>query len=294
MKEPLDVSIVVINWNTSELLEGALESIVSTVGQLRAEVVVIDNASTDGGLDKVPLKFKQDSRFDFIQRETNIGWAAINIMLERARGKYIVTVDPDAIVHTGALQALYAFMEETPNAGAATAALLNSDGTPQIYFRRLMTPRSCFYTTVLGRVVDKYFFNLKHFKDNRYADLDVTKVSEVEQPSWPCLIWRPAALGTYIVNKEIPFYFVDVDMSQRVYKNGYKIFIVPTAVATHLKSTSFSRTNNKWRTTEYNRSLLVYLRTHYPFHLLWLRPLLLLDRGIRYIVLKLTGRELVR
>lgn len=294
MKEPIDLSIVVLNWNTSELLAGALESIVSTVGQLAVEVVVIDNASTDGGLDKVPQKFKDDSRFSFIQRDTNIGWAAINLMLERAQGKYIVTVDPDAIVHPGALQALYAFMEATPLAGAATAALLNTDGTPQIYFRRIMTPSICFYTTVFGRALDKYFFNLKHFRHNRYADLDVSRISEVEQPSWPCLIWRPVALGEYIVNKEIPFYFVDVDMSQRIYKHGYKIYIVPEAVATHLKSTSFSRANNAWRNNEYNRSLLVYLRTHYPVQLLWLGPLIFLDRGVRFVILKLTGRELLR
>ncbi len=293
MKEIFNISIVVLNYNTSDLLEGALQSIVATVGDLSYEVVVIDNASKDGGFIQLSTAIKNNPHFSFIQRDTNIGWAAINIMLAR-KGRYIVTIDPDAVLHSGALQALVAFMDHTHDAGAATAKLLNSDGSPQLYYRRIMTPYLAFFTTLIGRVIDKYFLDLREFKRYRYDDLDLNAVSEVEQPPWPCLIWRREALGEYIVDEEIPFYFVDVDMSKRVYNCGYKIYLVPQAIVTHLKSASFGRTSDVWRRCEYNRSIRVYLGKHYPYAFLVRDIALPFDRVIRACVRALTGREPLR
>ncbi len=294
MKEVPDISIVVLNWNTSDLLTGALDSIVSTTQGLNYDIVVIDNASTDGGFERLSGKLMNDPHFTFIQNEKNIGWAAINIMLENTSGKYIVTVDPDAIVHPNALQALFSFMEANPEAGAATAKLLNSDGSLQMYYRKLMTPSEFFFTTLFGRFFDKYFLGLRRFKSYRYNGLDASDVVEVEQPAWPCLIWRREALGAYIVDANIPFYFLDVDMSKRLYDSGYHIYLVPDAVATHLKSVSFSRTKRDWKQKEYYRSLLVYLRKYYPliFPALWL--LVQSDRLTRYLVFLLTGHEPLR
>lgn len=293
MKEQLDISVVVLNYNTSDLLLGALESIVSSTSGLSYEVVVIDNASTDGGMANARTALGEDSRFTFIQRETNIGWAAINIMLER-KGKYIATVDPDAIVHNGALETLFSFLESHPRAGAVTAKLLNPDGTPQLYYRRIMTPSFYFFTTVLGRGIDKYFLGLTRWKQYRYEGETLLETTEIEQPAWPTLMWRREALGAYIVDKEIPFYFVDVDMSRRVYDNGYKIYLVPEATITHLKSASFGRTKNAWREREYGRSLKFYFKKHYPAFVPVLFMLAALDICMRAAVRAVAGREPLR
>ncbi len=293
MKWNSDISIVVLNYNTSDLLNGALESIVATVGDLNVDVTVIDNASIDGGLAQVSPAFKSDSRFSFIQRDKNIGWAAINVMLAKG-GRYILTLDPDAVLHPGALQTLLAFMDRMPKAGAATAKLLNSDGTPQLYYRRIMTPSMAFFTTLFGRVIDKYLLGLRELKRYRYDDLNLDIMSEVEQPAWPCLIWRREALGPYIVDKDIPFYFVDVDMSRRVYDNGYKIYMVPQATITHLKSASFGRTNDAWRRREYNRSILYYFRKHHSYAYWILLPMFLIDHVLRAGIRTLIGREPMR
>lgn len=295
MKKDLDISIVVLNYNTSDLLKGALESIVSTAGGINFEVVVIDNASTDGGFARLPEKLKKhDSRFSFIQNPKNVGWAAINIMLSHTRGRYIATIDPDAILHPETLQLLVKFMDNNPNAGAVTASLLNPDGSIQHYYRRTMTPLLYFFTTPLGRILDKYLLGLYYWKLYHYDDLDFTRASEVEQPAWPCLIWRREILGKYIVDENIPFYFVDVDMSKRLYDNGYKIYLVPEATITHLKSTSFGKRGDSWRQQEYYRSLLFYFRKHYPYHapLMWV--VLFFDRLLRALILYTTGREPLR
>lgn len=293
MKDIPDISIVVLNYNTSDLLEGALQSIIDTVGDVRVDVTVIDNASPDGGFARLSDRIKANPLFTFVARDKNIGWAAINPMLEK-KGRYILTLDPDAVLHPGALQTLLAFMDATPSAGAATAKLLNSDGSPQLYYRRIMTPKAAFFMTLFGRAIDKYLLNLREFKRNRYDDLDLHAITEVEQPAWPCLIWRREALGPYIVDENIPFYFVDVDMSRRVYDHGYKIYLVPQATITHLKSASFGRTNDTWRRDEYNRSIKIYFKKHYPSAYWLLVPLLALDRLARAGIRALAGSEPLR
>ena len=293
MSNNLDVSIVVLNWNTSDLLSGALESIVETVGTLSYEVIVIDNASTDGGFTQVPQRFRDDMRFTFVQNETNIGWAAINRMLE-CSGKYIATVDADAILHQGALPALIAFMETHPEAGAVTAQFRNPDGSQQRYFRRILTPTLYFFTTPMGRSIDKYFLDLKYMQRYHYADLDLSAIAEVEQPAWPCLLWRREALGEYIVDESIPFYFVDVDMSKRLYDLGYRIYLVPDTVVTHLKSTSFGKAKDRWKRREFYRSLAFYFRKHYPYHVPLLFPVLWCDRLVRALLRRFLGREPLR
>ncbi len=294
MKETPDISIVVLNWNTSYLLTRALESIISAAGDINYEVIVIDNASTDGGFKHVPENIRHNPRFTFIQNEKNLGWAAINIMLEQSHTKYIATIDPDALLRPGALQSLYRFMEEHPEAGAATASLFNPDGSPQLYYRRIMTPSIYFFTTIIGRVIDKYLLNLRRWKQYRYEDLNINVLSEVEQPAWPCLMWRREALGTYIVDEQIPFYFLDVEMSRSLYNRGYKIYLVPDATITHLKSTSYNKKESSWRRKEYNRSLMVYFKKHYPFSapLVWVAAWI--DRALRALSRAFLGREPLR
>lgn len=294
MKDSTDVSIVVLNYNTSGLLNSVLESIVSTIDHISYDVTVIDNASTDGGLARVKDRFKKDSHFLFMQMKNNIGWVAINPVLERTRGKYIVTIDPDAVLHHSALEAMFLFMEANPIAGAVTAKLFNTDGSPQLYYRRIMTPVFYFSTTVLGRIIDKYFLGLHYWKLYRYENLDLNQISEVEQPAWPCLMWRREALGTYIVDERLPFYFLDVEMSRRLYNRGYKIFLVPDAIVTHLKSMSFGKRNNTWRWKEYYRGLIIYFWSYYPHYTPFIWFFSKIDRLSRYLIMKIIGREPLR
>jgi len=293
MKEKPDISVVVLNYNTSDLLNGALRSIVSTAGDLKIEVTVIDNASSDGGFSRVDSAYKNDARFTFVQNEKNTGWATVNIMLE-TKGRYILTLDPDAVLHAGAMQALVAFMDNTPSAGAATANLRNQDGSAQMYYRRIMTPTFFFFTTLIGRGIDKYLLDLSYFKRYRYDGLDVSRICEIEQPAIPCLIWRRAAVGDCIIDPELAFQFTDVDMCKRLYDRGYKIYLVPDAVATHRKSTSYGRRDSSWRRRVYNRSIKIYFRKHYPAFFPLFYAIFAVDQALRALLRYSTRREPLR
>lgn len=289
-----DISIVVSSWNSADIIGEALESIAATADDLNFDVTVIDDASTDGGLAAVNQKFKNDPRFSFVQNETNVGVAALNIMLERTKAKYIVTLDTDARLKPGALQALYAFMESHPEAGAVTANLRNPDDSAQLYYRRILTPASYFFSTPIGRFLDKYFLGLRNYKWAHYDGLDVNNDPELEQPPIACLMLRREAIGPYIFDPIFRLFMLDVDLCKRIYDSGYKIYLVSAARVVHLKTASASKRGKAWLDRELNRSFFLYLEKNYPVSASVSWVVWLLDRALRSLLLHTIGREPLR
>ena len=288
------VSFVVMSWNSGDIIADALNSIVATAGDIHFDVTVIDDASTDGGLAHVPGKFKNDPRFSFVQNETNIGVPALNIMLERTRAKYIMLLDSDARLTSGALQELVSFMDSHPEAGAATANLRNPDGSAQLYYRRILTPSMYFFSTPIGRFIDKYFLGLRNYHWYHYTDLDVTHVSEFVQPPIAGLIVRREAVGAYILDPKMPLFMCDVDLCKRLYDGGYKVYLVPDAKVVHLKTASAVKRGKKWLDHELNRSYMIYFKKHYPMLSPFLWIVWVFDRALRALLLRTVGREPLR
>ncbi len=290
-----DISILVSSWNAAEIIGEALESIVATANDMNFDVTVIDDASTDGGIARVDEKFKNDPRFSFVQNEVNIGQAAtVNMILERTKAKYIVTLDTDARLMPGSLQALYAFMETHPEAGVATANLRNPDGSWQNYYRRILTPSMYFFSTPIGRFIDKYFLGLRNYYWYHYVDLDETRVAEFVQPPIACLILRRDALGSYILDPVFPFYMCDVDLSRRMYDHGYKVYYIPDAKAVHLKTATVVKRGGVWINKQLNDAFAKYFKKHYPRLYPVMLVVMFLDRVTRTFLLHTVGREPMR
>ncbi len=293
MKSVPDVSIIVSNYNSSDLLNDALASIVQHAGDVAFDVMVLDDASTDGGFARVDEKYKNDPRFLFVQNEKNIGFSALNIALDRMHGTYLMTLDTDARLWAGALEALVHFMQTNPSAGAATANLHNVNGSIQNYHRRLLTPIQGFFMTVPGRFIDKYFLGLRFYKSYHYCDLDTTRVFELEQPPTACLILRREALGSRILDPDFHI-FIDVDLCRRIYNRGYKIYLVPDANVTHIKSVSFNKMNHVSRERKYYKSQYAYFRKNYPVSAPFMWLVLWLDRVLRSLLEHTVGHVPMR
>lgn len=293
MKSAPHVSIIVPNYNSSDLINGALESIVETAGDVPFDVMVIDDASTDGGFALVDEKYKNDPRFTFVQTEKNIGYSAVNIAYDRMHGRYLMTMDTDARLWPGALLALVTFMDTHPNAGAATAHLHYPNGSTQNYNRRLMTPTFAFYTTVIGRFIDKYLLGLRYYKSYHYDDLDTSRVFEIEEPVTASLILRREAIGPYIIDPNLHI-FVDVDLCRRIYDRGYKVYLVPGANTTHFKSAAANKRPVAWTERKYYDGLQIYLKKHYPSSALLMSVVLWIDRMMRNFLIHTVGRAPMR
>jgi GT2 family glycosyltransferase len=293
MKYP-HVSIAISNYNSSDLIDGAIASVFATAGEVPFDITVIDDASTDGGLAKVKEEYKQDPRVSCVQFEKNVGISALNVMYECMQGPYLMTLDADARLQSGALKALVEYIEAHPQVGIAMGNLRNADGTAQNYYRRLMTPTLLFYTTLIGRFIDKYFFDLRYFNYYRYVDHDLEHTQEIEQPPIACLLIRKSVMDKDIFDPTMYLLSIDVDLCKRVYDKGYKIIMVGEAHVTHLKSVSFAKRESAWRRREYYSGLTLYFKKHYPawFPILWV--LLWIDRGLRAVMMRALDREILR
>jgi len=293
MKSAPTVSLIVSIYNSAELANDALESLVLYGGDVSWDCIVIDDASTDGGLALIDEKYKKDPRFLFVRNEKNVGYSALNIAMDRMHGKYLMTLDTDATLWPGTLRALVDFMDTNPGAGAATGNLHYPNGNVQNYYRRHMTPMVAFYTTVPGRFIDKYLLGLRHYNSYHYTDLDATRVFEIEMAVVACLILRREALGPRITDPAFRM-FIDVDLCRKIYDYGYKIYLVPNAKATHIKTASFGKMSTAKFDRQYYDGLLVYLKKYFPATtpLMWV--LLWIDRALRWVLKRTVGRAPMR
>jgi len=235
------LSIVIVNWNTCDLLVKCLQSIVADCGPQIAivaeeasderphrptiEVFVVDNGSSDDSARMVKARFPWAH---LIENAENVGFArANNQAIDLANGKYILLLNSDTEVHPGAFAALIDFMEKTPGAGAAGAHLLNSDGTLQPACQPMLTPWREFVRLIF---LDRFFhvttYEAEWWKTEEPRRTEVIKGA--------CLMLRRTALeqvgpldGSYFMYTE------EVDLCYRLSEAGWQLWWVPAAKVTH-------------------------------------------------------------
>lgn len=131
------ISVIIVSWNTRELLKGCLNSIRTPGGSLVQEVIVVDNASADGSADMVATQF---SDVILIRSKENLGFArANNLGIERASGSWLALVNSDVMVHPGCFEELVKYLETHGEVGLVGPAVVGADGRPQPTCRRLPT-----------------------------------------------------------------------------------------------------------------------------------------------------------
>ena len=128
----MDISIIVVNWNTKYLLIECLDSIFQTIKSIDFEVWVVDNGSTDGSIEAIRNRYRD---INILKNRVNCGFAAANNRaLKQIKGRYALLLNTDARLTDGAAEHLFNFMETTPEAGMACGQLLNPDGSRQNSF----------------------------------------------------------------------------------------------------------------------------------------------------------------
>ena len=263
----MDLSISVLNWNTSDLLVHCLESVVAHSTDLDYELTVIDNASTDADVRAIAKGFPN---FRWIFNRDNRGGQALDTAWDHFRGRYFLFLSPDAHIQTECLQEMVRFLDSHPEAGGVCGQLLNPDGSLQHYYRRLPTAGISFFCwTRLGQRVDTESLKSRFTHYYRYEGLRVDSVVEVEQPAGPAFLVRRELVrdkSGFIVSPKFPFYFHDVDLCKRIYNAGYRIFVLPTARVVHCLGSSFAKREEGWKRGEYHAGMLRYLFRH---HMVW-------------------------
>ncbi len=225
------LSIIVVNWNTRGLLEQCLYTLErGTPDGDQVELFVVDNASTDGSGEMVAGRFEWAH---LITNEENVGFArANNQAILQSRGKYVLLLNSDTEVRPGAVQRLLAFMEGRPQAGAAGARLLNTDGSLQPSCHPMLTPEREFWRLIfLDRLAPRATYEMERWDIDRPRPVDVIKGA--------CLLLRREALDEVgLLDEGYFMYTEEVDLCYRLAAAGWERWWVPQAEVVHYGAAS--------------------------------------------------------
>jgi GT2 family glycosyltransferase len=262
----LDVTIIIVSFNTRDLLHECLTAVQKEAAALRYEILVVDNASSDGSAEMVEREFPA---VQLLRSETNLGFGrANNLALARARGRYFVLLNSDAFLATGALARAIAHMEANPNCALGGGLLVGRGGAWQPSARSFhsVTGDAIVLTGLAAKFPRSRIFG--NF-DRTWADARIS--SPVDWVPGAFSILRPEALRrTGFFDPAFFLYYEEVDLCLRLKRAGFTVWYWPDVVITHvggessrqLKTLDFSSTAAQvvlWRM----RSTLLYYRKHH-------------------------------
>ncbi|MDX1520247.1 MAG: glycosyltransferase family 2 protein [Anaerolineae bacterium] len=278
----LDLAIVIVNYNTCDLLRDCLNSIYRSEGTLSYKVIVVDNASPDDSAAMVSNEFPTT---ELIVSQENKGFAyANNLGLRQAgfesgassiteKARYALLLNPDTILSTTALADMVAFMDQNPAVGAAGPKLVRLDGSLDLACRRSFpTPEVSFYR-MIG--FSKLFPKSRLFGRYNMTYVDPDKLLEVDSVVGAfMMVRREAIVQAGLLDETYFMYGEDIDWAYKIKENGWKIFYNPAVTVTHIKRAA-SKHSPKAK-VEFYRAMDIFYRKFYadntPF---WLHGLVI-------------------
>ncbi|MCL5746166.1 MAG: glycosyltransferase family 2 protein [Acidobacteria bacterium] len=263
---PPDASVVIVSYNTRDLLAECLVSLKQNAGGISYEVLVVDNASRDGSADFIEKQFPATV---VVRSEVNLGFAAANNRaLPLARGRYIVLLNSDAFLQNGALELAVSHMDREKGAGIGGARLVGRDGSWQPSARMFPSLLNDFLsmTGLAAKFPASRFFGRM---DRTWAD--PSRPAEVDWvPGAFSIIRRQALEQAGCFDESFFLYYEEVDLCRRIKAAGYSAWYWSDVVVVHLGGESSKTVQNLalsssgsqltlWRM----RSALLYYRKHH-------------------------------
>ncbi|MES2465543.1 MAG: glycosyltransferase family 2 protein [Armatimonadota bacterium] len=250
------LSVCIVNWNTKGDLQSCLQALQRyPYSEGSQEVIVVDNASSDGSAQMVRDAFPA---VRLIANTTNRNYApGTNQAMAAAAGEYLLLLNPDARITSGALDTLVGFLQEHPEAGAVAAKLVHEDGTVQRSVRGFPAPAAVLWDVLK---LPRLFPSLGTY---RQVQFDYEKTGPAPQPMTSCLLLtRRAYEKVGPMDERFPLYFNDVDWCLRARKQGIGIWYTPDAVAIHGYGGT-TKSVRKAAVWESHRALLRFWGKHY-------------------------------
>jgi len=250
----VDLSIIIVNWNTSELLQQCLNSIRESGSHLSMEIIVVDNASTD---ESVKVVRKEFPSVILIENQKNLGFASANNQgLSIAKGQYILLLNSDTIITVGVLDALLEVANSHPEVGVIGPQLLNMDKSVQESWSSFPS----FASELLGR----------NFR-NRTPVENVAQTFDVDWVGGACILVRVKTINEVgKLDPEYFFYSEEMDWCFRIKQKNWKVWYLAAVQIYHLGGGSSDRASLKQLVLLY-RSKLLFFKKHHG----WLKAMIL-------------------
>jgi N-acetylglucosaminyl-diphospho-decaprenol L-rhamnosyltransferase len=224
------LSISIVNWNTCDLLRRCLESINSHLPTEPCEIIVVDNASSDGSADMVQAQFPS---VILLRQNSNVGYAAANnIAIQRAKGEWILLLNPDTAFEDESLEISLGRLKALPSVGALAIKLVGEDGRTQRSIRAFPRPLPILFE-IAG--LSKLFPRSSVFAAYRAPTFNYESEGPAEQPMGTYLLFRKEAIDAVgPMDERFPIFFNDVDLLWRLNRIGWQIWYTPQAHVRHL------------------------------------------------------------
>ncbi len=283
-----DLGVVILNWNTRDLLRRCLQTVNESQGKFSRRVIVVDNASTDGSAEMTRSEFPE---IELIVNENNIGYPAGNNVGLRALGyegkgkvlenapRYALLLNPDTEVPPNAFDDMIANMDAHPTIGIAGPKIVLPDGSLDKACKRgFPTPMVSLYH-FLG--LSKLFPNNPKFGRYNMTFIDPDQEAEVDSVVGAFMqIRREAIADTGLLDEAFFMYAEDIDWAYRIKSAGWKVVYHPQVQIIHVKRAA-SRQSKKAQ-FEFWRAMLIFYRKHYEATTpVWLHSLIMMGLLIK-------------
>jgi|SRR3990172_3060121 len=229
MRPETDLSIIIVNWNGGETFLRCLRSVVQGATSCHTEIIVVDNASTDGSPDAVEREFPE---ITLIRNRTNEGFAkANNIGIRRSTGRYVALINPDVIVTPGSLDRMLTFMTRHPSIGVLGPQVLNEDSTLQLSCREFPNLWNSFCRALALDTMFPSWRLLGGYLMTYWSHDTTRRVDVLSGCFW---LIRQQALDTVgLLDEDFFMYSEDVDFCKRVWRAGWEVVYWPHVKVVH-------------------------------------------------------------
>ena len=255
----MKLSIVIVNYNVEHFLEQCLISVRKAIGQLDAEIFVVDNNSVDGSVSMIRNKFKD---VKLIANKENVGFSSANNQaIKLAKGEYVLLLNPDTVVEEDTFIKCLQFMDNKADSGGLGVKMIDGKGKflPESK-RGLPTPSVAFYK-IFG--LSSLFPKSKLMGRYHLGFLSKNKNHSIEILSGAFMLLRKKALDKIgLLDESFFMYGEDIDLSYRLILGGYKNYYFSETSIIHYKGESTKKTSINYVFVFYN-AMIIFAKKHF-------------------------------
>ncbi|MCX8031546.1 MAG: glycosyltransferase family 2 protein [Thermodesulfovibrionales bacterium] len=249
----MDLSVIIINWNTRDLLINCVKSIYKTTKGISYEIIVVDNGSSDGSVKALKEQFPEVM---VIENNSNLGFAkACNQAIRKINSRYAVFLNTDAFFFENTLRKALEFMDENLDVAICGAQLLNEDGSKQ----NSISSKPSLLTELINKSILKKLYPRLYFS----KEINIENPIEVDSVIGAFMIVRKEAIDDVgLLDENFFFFFEETDWCLMMQKKGWKVFHHPQLRVYHLQGQTAKKVHIPAR-IEYWRSRYIFFKKHY-------------------------------
>ena len=243
------ISIVIVSYNVSQLLDECLQSVASALQDIDGEVFVVDNHSVDN---TIGMLHEKHPEVRLIANQENVGFARANNQAIRvSEAEYVLLLNPDTVVYENTLRGVLDFMDQHPEAGGAGVRMLSREGQRAPESRRSIPTPWVAMLKMLG-ATRRYY--MSHLSWDEPGQIEVISGAF-------CMLRRKAIDEVGLLDEDFFMYGEDIDLSYRLLKGGWQNWYLPYDII-HYKGESTQKSSFRYVHTFY-QAMLIFFRKHY-------------------------------